>query len=175
MQINIKSLIDALKSRIKFTNLSLMFLKFLILRLRLRSTAEGWSFLGPNIRLRLKVKIGPMVQHCRNSWSLHFMITYFLVQKIMKCGDLCSVPIIIFWAKGFVSTSLKFSIMHTLNILYGILGGIVTFALTGAIYSIVNITGTGIEMTNKPTNNNLTNINFTINSGTRAQYLSMRV
>ena len=65
---------------------------------------------------------------------------------------------------------LKFISKHTLNILYGILGSIVASALTGAIYSIVNITGTGIEMTNKPTNNNLT-----INSGTRAQYLSMRV
>ena len=70
---------------------------------------------------------------------------------------------------------LKFISKHTLNILYGILGSIVASALTGAIYSIVNITGTGIEMTNKPTNNNLTNINFTTNSGTRAQYLSMRV
>ena len=52
------------------------------------------------------------------------------------------VPIITFWAKGFVSTSLKFSIMQTLNILYGILGGIAAFALTGAIYSYcsVNIT-----------------------------------
>ena len=65
---------------------------------------------------------------------------------------------------------LKFISKHTLNILYGILGSIVASALTGAIYSIVNITGTGIEMTNKPTNNNLT-----INSGTRAKYLSMRV
>ena len=65
--------------------------------------------------------------------------------------------------------------MHTSNILYGILGSIVTFALTGAIYSIVKITGTGIEMTNKPTKNNLTNINFTTHAGTRAQYLSMRV
>ena len=64
---------------------------------------------------------------------------------------------------------LKFISQHTLNILYGILGSIVASALTGAIYSIVNITGTGIEMTNKPTNDNLTN------SGTRAQYLSIRV
>ena len=64
---------------------------------------------------------------------------------------------------------LKFISKHTLNILYGILGSIVASALTGAIYSIVNITGTGIEMTNKPTNDNLTN------SGTRAQYISMRV
>ena len=64
---------------------------------------------------------------------------------------------------------LKFISKHTLNILYGILGSIVASALTGAIYSIVNITGTGIEMKNKPTNDNLTN------SGTRAQYLSIRV
>ena len=64
---------------------------------------------------------------------------------------------------------LKFISKHTLNILYGILGSIVASALTGAIYSIVNITGTGIEMTNKPTNDNLTN------SGTRSQYISMRV
>ena len=64
---------------------------------------------------------------------------------------------------------LKFISKHTLNILYGILGSIVASALTGAIYSIVNITGTGIEMTNKPTNDNLTN------SGTRAQYLSLIV
>ena len=64
---------------------------------------------------------------------------------------------------------LKFISQHTLNILYGILGSIVASALTGAIYSIVNITGTGIEMTNKATNDNLTN------SGTRAQYLSIRV
>ena len=52
---------------------------------------------------------------------------------------------------------LKFISKHTLNILYGILGSIVASALTGAIYSIVNITGTGIEMTNKLTNDNLTN------------------
>ena len=64
---------------------------------------------------------------------------------------------------------LKFISKHTLNILYGILGSIVASALTGAIYSIVNITGTGIEMTNKATNDNLTN------SGTRTQYLSIRV
>ena len=64
---------------------------------------------------------------------------------------------------------LKFISKHTLNILYGILGSIVASALTGAIYSIVNISGTGIEMTNKPTNDNLTN------SGTWAQYISMRV
>ena len=70
---------------------------------------------------------------------------------------------------------LKFISQHTLNILYGILGSIVASALTGAIYSIVNITGTDIEMTNKPANNNLTNLTFTTNSGTRAQYLSMRV
>ena len=69
----------------------------------------------------------------------------------------------------------KFIRTHTLNIVYGILGSIVASALTGAIYSIINVTGTGIEMTNKRTNNNLTNINFTTNSGTRAQYLSMRV
>ena len=69
----------------------------------------------------------------------------------------------------------KFISKHTLNILYGILGSIVASALTGAIYSIVNITGTDIEMTNKPANNNLTNLTFTTNSGTRAQYLSMRV
>ena len=61
---------------------------------------------------------------------------------------------------------LKFISKHTLNILYGILGSIVASALTGAIYSIVNITGNGIEMTNNTTNNNLTNINFTTNSGT---------
>ena len=64
---------------------------------------------------------------------------------------------------------LKFISQHTLNILYGILGSIVASALTGAIYSIVNITGTGIEMTNKATNDNLTN------SGTRTQYPSIRV
>ena len=63
---------------------------------------------------------------------------------------------------------LKFISKHTLNILYGILGSIVASALTGAIYSIVNITGTGIEMKNKPTNDNLTN------SGIGAQYISMR-
>lgn len=63
----------------------------------------------------------------------------------------------------------KFISKHTLNIVYGILGSIVASALTGAIYSIVNITGTDIEKTNKPTNS-LTNINFTTNSGTRAQY-----
>ena len=39
-----------------------------------------------------------------------------------------------------------------MNILYGILGSIVASALTGAIYSIVNITGTGIEMTNNYNN-----------------------
>ena len=40
-------------------------LHFFNLRLRLRSTAEGQSFSGPNIRLRPKVKIAPTVQHCR--------------------------------------------------------------------------------------------------------------
>jgi hypothetical protein len=64
---------------------------------------------------------------------------------------------------------LKFISKHTLNILYGILGSIVASALTGAIYSIVNITGTGIEMTNNTTNNNLTNINITTNSGTSSE------
>ena len=39
-------------------------LQFFILRLRLRSTTEGRSFSGPNIWLRLKVKIKPTVQHC---------------------------------------------------------------------------------------------------------------
>ena len=39
-----------------------------------------------------------------------------------------------------------------MNILYGILVSIVASALTGAIYSIVNITGTGIEMTNNYNN-----------------------
>ena len=53
-----------------------------------------------------------------------------------------------------------------MNILYGILGSIVASALTGAIYSIVNITGTDVEMTNNYTNNNLTDINLTTNSGT---------
>ena len=61
------------KFRIKFTyliwkfadqDLWHMFGIFLILRLRLRSTAEGRSFSEPNIRLRPKVKIGPTVQHC---------------------------------------------------------------------------------------------------------------
>ena len=41
-------------------------LQFFILRLRLRSTAEGRSFLGPNIRLQPKVKIAPTVQHWQN-------------------------------------------------------------------------------------------------------------
>ena len=41
-----------------------MFLKLLNLRLRLRSTAEGQSFLGPNIRLRPNVKNVATVQHC---------------------------------------------------------------------------------------------------------------
>ena len=40
-----------------------MFLKFWNLLLWLRSTAEGQSFLWPNIWLRLKVKIAPTVQH----------------------------------------------------------------------------------------------------------------
>ena len=40
-----------------------MFEIFLILRLRLRPTAEGRSLSGPNIRLRPKVKIRPTVQH----------------------------------------------------------------------------------------------------------------
>ena len=38
-------------------------LQLFILRLRLRSTAEGRSFSWPNIRLRPKVKIVPTVQH----------------------------------------------------------------------------------------------------------------
>ena len=46
-----------------------MFYNFLILRLRLRSTAEGRSFSGPNIRLRPKVKIVPTVQHCKSLLS----------------------------------------------------------------------------------------------------------
>ena len=40
---------------------------FFILRLRLRSTAEGRSFSEPNIRLRPKVKIASLVQHCNSS------------------------------------------------------------------------------------------------------------
>ena len=36
---------------------------FFIIRLRLRPTAKGRSFSGPNIRLRPKVKIEPTVQH----------------------------------------------------------------------------------------------------------------
>ena len=39
-------------------------LQLFILRLRLRSTAEGRSFSWPNIWLRPKVKIVPTVQHC---------------------------------------------------------------------------------------------------------------
>ena len=47
-------------------------LGFFILRLRLRPTAKGRSLSGPNIRLRPKVKIAPMVQHCK-----------FFLQKIL--------------------------------------------------------------------------------------------
>ena len=39
-------------------------LQFFILRLWLRSMAEGRSFSGANIRLRPKMKIAPTVQHC---------------------------------------------------------------------------------------------------------------
>ena len=56
-----------------------MFYNFLILRLRLWSTAEGRSFLGPNIRLRPKVKIAPTVQH----WSQWFYILK-IRQKLKK-------------------------------------------------------------------------------------------
>lgn len=38
-------------------------LRFFILRLRLRPTAKGRTFSGPNIGLRPKVKIEPTVQH----------------------------------------------------------------------------------------------------------------
>ena len=56
---------------IKVTNLISMLIKtfmthilqFFILRLLLRSMAEGRSFSGPNIWLRPKVKIAPTVQH----------------------------------------------------------------------------------------------------------------
>ena len=47
-----------------------IFLKFLILQLRLRSTAEGQSFLGPNIRLRPKVKNVATVQHCTKQFKM---------------------------------------------------------------------------------------------------------
>ena len=61
------------KSRIEFINLVWMianqnfydiYFTYSILRLRLRPMAKGQSFSGPNIRLRPKVKIVPMVQHC---------------------------------------------------------------------------------------------------------------
>ena len=42
-----------------------IFFKFFILQLQLRSTAEVQSFLGPNIRLRPKVKNVATVQHCK--------------------------------------------------------------------------------------------------------------
>ena len=46
---------------------------FLILQLRLQPTAKGRSFLGPNIRLRPKVKIVPTVQHCKKETSSKYM------------------------------------------------------------------------------------------------------
>ena len=51
-------------------------LRFFILRLRLRPTAEGRSLSGPNIQLRPKVKIAPTVQH----WFvyLHGLFTYMV-------------------------------------------------------------------------------------------------
>ena len=42
-------------------------LHIFILRLRLRPMAKGRSLSGPNIRLQLKVKIAPTVQHCKTS------------------------------------------------------------------------------------------------------------
>ena len=67
----------------KFTNLVWMIadqnfydicFTFFILRLRLRSTAEGRSFSGPNIRLRPKVKIAPTVQHWQNKFDLKLSV-----------------------------------------------------------------------------------------------------
>ena len=52
-------------------------LQLFILRLRLRSTAKGRSFSGPNIRLWPKVKIVPTVQH----WT---KVQVF--QEGKKCG-----------------------------------------------------------------------------------------
>ena len=62
------------ESGIKFINLVWMIANqnfsdicftYFILRLRLRPTAKGRSFSGPNIRLRPKFKIVPTVQHCK--------------------------------------------------------------------------------------------------------------
>ena len=53
---------------------------FFILRLRLRPTAKGRSFSGPNIRLRPKVKIVPTVQH----WNTDLSVIENLISKSEK-------------------------------------------------------------------------------------------
>ena len=53
-----------------------MFYIFFILRLRLRPTAKGRSFSGPNIRLRPKVKIAPTVQHWKSEQRKVSLICY---------------------------------------------------------------------------------------------------
>ena len=65
---------------------------FLILRLKLLSTAEGPSLQWPNDQLRLNVKIVPTVQHCKPcNYEDHttFLsgITQQLNQPIPVCGS----------------------------------------------------------------------------------------
>ena len=57
-------------------------LHFFILRLRLRSTAEGRSFSRPNIRLRPEVKIVPTVQHCHR--HLDNMLPIYSILSLPK-------------------------------------------------------------------------------------------
>ena len=67
-----------------------MFLNFLNLWLRLRSTAKGRSFLWPNIRLRPKGKNVATVQHCSLSNELIYFkpcLTFFLSRsKLSNIG-----------------------------------------------------------------------------------------
>ena len=57
-------------------------LQFFILRLWLRPKAEGQSLSGPNIRLRLKLKIAPTVQHCITNTLYVYFETIILAKLI---------------------------------------------------------------------------------------------
>ena len=62
---------------------------FLILRLRLQSTAEGRSLSGPNIWLRPKVKNVATVQHCKNSKRHLADWNAICILHLSDCAWLC--------------------------------------------------------------------------------------
>ena len=80
---------------------------FFILRLRLRSTAEGRSFSGPNIRQRLKVKIGPTVQHTDYYILINLIFKLIIILTIYVCTSN--------WARWFSSLLGVFWILYGLD------------------------------------------------------------